>query len=277
MTLPGPIHLLPTLFISHGGGPWPWMEWGPVNPFASLAIYLRSIPASLSARPRAILMISAHWEEDAFTIMTNPKPPMLYDYEGFPKHTYQVRYEAPGSPELAKRVQELLSAAGIRSKDDAKRGFDHGVFAPLAVSHPDADVPVVQLSLKAGYDPDEHLAVGRALMPLRSEGILIIGSGLSYHNLRGMRGKTVTVDSKAFDAWLTEAVCCLDATERNQRLLRWADAPAARRAHPEEDHLIPLMVAAGAGGDDQGVKVFSDQTSLGNGFQAFEVSGFQFG
>ena len=268
---------LPTIFISHGGGPWPWMDWSPKNPFEPLATYLRSIPPSLAAKPKAILMVSAHWEEDEFTVMTNPKPPMLYDYEGFPKHTYEVRYDASGSPEIAKRAQALLSSAGIRSKEDANRGFDHGVFAPLAVSHPNADIPVVQLSLKTGYDPDEHLALGRALVPLRSEGVLIIGSGLSYHNLRGMRGKTVTLDSKAFDAWLTAAVCVPDAKERNQKLSHWVQAPAARRAHPEEDHLIPLLVAAGAGDDDQGVKVFSDQTSLGDGFQAFEVSCFQFG
>lgn len=268
---------LPTIFISHGGGPWPWMDWGPKNPFEPLAKYLRSLPESLSAKPKAILMISAHWEEEDFTVMTNPRPSMLYDYQGFPEHTYQVQYDAPGSPELAKRVQELLSSVGIHSKEDAKRGFDHGVFAPLAVSHPNADIPVVQLSLKTGYDPEEHLAVGRALMPLRSEGVLIIGSGLSYHNLRGMRGKTVTADSMAFDAWLTGAVCTQDARERNQKLLHWDQAPAARSAHPEEDHLIPLMVVAGAGGNDQGIKVFSDQTSLGDGFQAFEVSGFQFG
>lgn len=277
MILTSNIKPLPTIFISHGGGPWPWMDWGPKNPFAPLARYLRSLPESLSAKPKAILMISAHWEEEAFTVMTNPRPSMLYDYQGFPEHTYQVRYDAPGSPELAKRVQELLSSVGIRSKEDAKRGFDHGVFAPLAVSHPNADIPVVQLSLKTGYDPEDHLAVGRALVPLRSEGVLIIGSGLSYHNLHGIRGKTVTADSMAFDAWLTGAVCTQDARERNQKLLHWDQAPAARSAHPEEDHLIPLMVVAGAGSDDQGIKVFSDQTSLGDGFQAFEVSGFQFG
>ena len=277
MILTSNIKPLPTIFISHGGGPWPWMDWAGKNPFEPLARYLRSLPESLSAKPKAILMISAHWEASEFTVMTSSRPSMLYDYHGFPEHTYRVRYDAPGSPELAKRIQELLSSVGIRSKEDAKRGFDHGVFAPLAVSHPNADIPVVQLSLKTGYDPEEHLAVGRALAPLRSEGVLIIGSGLSYHNLSGMRGKTVTVDSKAFDAWLTKTVCTQDAEERNQKLLHWDRAPAARSAHPEEDHLIPLMIVAGAGGNDQGIKVFSDQTSLGDGFQVFEVSGFQFG
>lgn len=271
------LRVLPTLFISHGGGPWPWMDWGPKNPFEPLARYLRALPGSIGARPKAILMVSGHWEAREFTVMTSPRPPMIYDYGGFPEHTYRIRYDAPGSPELAGRVRDLLASDGIPSAEDARRGFDHGAFVPLAVSYPEADMPIVQLSLKIGYDPAEHLAAGRALAPLRAEGVLVVGSGLSYHNLPGMRGPGATADSQAFDAWLTDAVCDADPKERERKLLAWAQAPAARRAHPEEDHLIPLLVAAGAAGADRGAKVFSDRTSLGEGFQPFEVSGFQFG
>jgi aromatic ring-opening dioxygenase catalytic subunit (LigB family) len=195
---------------------------------------------------------------------------MIYDYHGFPEHTYRVRYEAPGSPELARRVRELLDQAGIASAEDAKRGYDHGVFTPFSVSHPDADIPIVQLSIRHGYDPQEHIDLGRALAPLRDEGVLIVGSGLSYHNLRNF-GDQAYPASRAFDDWLTAAVTEKDARTRNERLLRWSEAPAARVAHPQEDHLIPLMVAAGAAGEDPGVKSYSDR------MMGVEVSGFRFG
>ncbi len=261
---------LPTLFISHGGGPWPFMDFGAENPYIGLSRYLQDYPKKIGAKPRAILAISAHWEERDFTVMTSAKPPMLYDYSGFPDHTYKVVYGAAGSPELAQRVRELLQAAGIPSKEDSKRGFDHGVFAPFAVSHPQADVPIVQLSIRKDYDPQAHLALGRALAPLREEGILIVGSGLSYHNLRAF-GPQAMPASREFDAWLSEAVCVKDAATRNGKLILWDRAPAARKAHPREDHLIPLMVVAGAAGEDLGVKTYSDQMF------SVEVSGFQFG
>ncbi len=260
----------PTLFISHGGGPWPWMEFGPQNPYRVLQEYLKDIPKHLG-RPQAVLVISGHWEERDFTVMTHAQPPMLYDYYGFPEETYKIRYEAPGSPALVQRVHELLQNARIPCQDNAERGYDHGVFVPLAVTFPQADVPIVQLSMKKGYDVQQHLDLGRALAPLRDEGILIVGSGLSYHNLREFGQPRAIPVSKQFDAWLTAAVTRGTGREREQELLRWESAPAARQAHPREDHLIPLMVALGAASEERGTKVYSDQMF------GLEVSGFQFG
>src|SRR5664279_5412963 len=164
---------LPTYFISHGGGPWPFMSGPTRDMHAQLEAALRDMPRQLTAQPKAILLVSAHWEEDEFTVMGNAHPGMLYDYGGFPQQTYEVRYGAPGSPELAHRVQSLLQAADIRCEIDSERGFDHGMFAPMAVIYPEANVPVVQLSMKHRYDPHAHLALGRALAPLRLEEVLI--------------------------------------------------------------------------------------------------------
>jgi len=261
---------LPTIFISHGGGPWPLMKFTDVNPYDGLSRYLRGIPNSLGTTPKAILVISAHWEESEFTVMTNPRPSMLYDYYGFPPETYQVKYSAPGSTELSARVRELLTKADIQSREDRQRGFDHGVFVPLMVSFPEAKIPVVALSMKKGLDPATHIRMGEALIPLRREGVLVLGSGLSYHNLRRFNSEGGSA-SRAFDKWLTEAVLMEDPKLRNERLLEWSKAPSAREAHPREDHLLPLMVAAGAAGNDLGVKAYSDH------FNGLEISGFQFG
>jgi aromatic ring-opening dioxygenase catalytic subunit (LigB family) len=263
---------LPTYFISHGGGPWPWMkeEVGPA--YAKLAAALADMPRQVGRRPDAILMVSAHWEEPVFAVMGNPHPPMIYDYGGFPAHTYQVRYEAPGSPELARRVQSLIEAAGLPARIDPQRGFDHGMFSPMAVIYPRADVPVVQLSLRHGLDPAEHIALGRAIAPLRDENVLIIGSGLSYHNLRfyGAQARDV---SKAFDGWLGETVLGATGEQRNERLLQWSAAPAARIAHPREEHLIPLMVAVGAAEREAGALAYHEDTFMGG----MTVSSYRFG
>ncbi|WP_141735190.1 DODA-type extradiol aromatic ring-opening family dioxygenase [Oligoflexus tunisiensis] len=265
-----PVKKWPTLFISHGGGPWPWMDFGSHNPYEGLRRYLESLPATLG-RPQAILVISGHWEEHAVTVMTHLEPPMLYDYYGFPESTYQVRYPAPGSPALVQRVHTLLQAAGISCQENATRGFDHGVFVPFAVVFPKADVPIVQLSMKKGYDVQEHLDLGRALAPLREEGILIVGSGLSYHNLREFGQPHAIPVSRQFDSWLTQAVTGSTGAEREDKLRHWEEAPAARLAHPREDHLIPLMVAAGAARDERATRVYGDQMF------GLEVSGYQFG
>lgn len=236
---------LPTHFISHGGGPWPWIKDLMPMDFGPLEKSLQDITKDLGLRPKAILVISGHWEEAEFTVQTSARPPMVYDYGGFPDFTYQIQYPAPGSPEVAARVSELLSGAGITVRQNGQRGYDHGVFAPLFAMYPDADVPILQLSLKNGYDPASHLAVGRALAPLRDEGVLIVGSGLSYHNLRNF-GPGAGPASKAFDDWLTHAVVESAPAQRTTLLLDWERAPSARAAHPAEDHLIPLMVVAGA-------------------------------
>ena len=251
---------LPTYFISHGGGPWPYMaEMRPQ--MRVLAESLADMPRQLGTTPKAILMVSAHWEESAFTVMTHPQPPMLYDYSGFPPHTYSVVYAAPGDPALALRVQALLQAANLPTAQNAQRGFDHGAFAPLAVMYPQAQVPVVQLSLKRGLDPAEHLAAGRALAPLRDEGVLIVGSGLSYHNLRQF-GPQAKAPSQAFDAWLQTTLAAAP-TLREAAVTQWESAPAARMCHPREEHLLPLMVALGAAHADPATCVYHEDSIFG--------------
>ena len=263
---------LPTYFISHGGGPWPWMRREMGDTYDQLAASLADIPRQLGRTPLAVLMISAHWEASIFTVQAASKPGMIYDYGGFPAHTYQIHYDSPGSPELAIRVHALIQAAGLPAGIDAERGYDHGMFSPMAGIYPDADVPVVQLSLRRGLDPAEHLALGRALAPLRNEGVLILGSGLSYHNLRAF-GPQAREPSKAFDDWLDAAVVQSDPAQRVARLVDWASAPAARIAHPREEHLIPLMVAVGAAEEEAGVRIYHEDAFMGG----IAVSSFRFG
>ena len=251
---------LPTYFISHGGGPWPYMPEMRV-PMRALAASLADMPRQIGVTPKAVLMVSAHWEESAFTVMSSPQPPMVYDYSGFPPNTYSVVYPAPGDPGLALRVQALLAEAGLPVAQDATRGFDHGSFVPLAVMYPQAQVPVVQLSLKRGLNPAEHLAAGRALAPLRDEGVLIVGSGLSYHNLRQF-GPAAKAPSQAFDAWLQATLKSAPA-EREAAIAQWEAAPAARVCHPREEHLLPLMVALGAAHADLATCVYHEDNIFG--------------
>jgi len=243
---------LPVVFLPHGGGPWPFVDLGmDPNEVESLAAYLRALPGLLETPPKALLVISAHWEEASPTVMTAERPTLLYDYYGFPPASYQLTWPAPGSPELASRVRTLLAAAGFESGADPARGFDHGTFIPLKLSYPNADIPTVQLSLKAGLDPEQHLALGRALAPLRDEGVFILGSGMSFHNLRSLRDPRARGPAREFDAWLRESAA-LEPSERDGRLAAWSQAPSARFAHPREEHLLPLMVVAGAAGADRG-------------------------
>lgn len=250
---------LPTYFLSHGGGPWPYMGGEFRANFDWMEAALHDIPLQLPAKPKAILVISGHWEEAAFTLSSGAHPGMVYDYYGFPEHTYHISYPAPGSPELARRVQSLLDGAGWQVRLDPERGFDHGTFSMLQPMYPFADMPIVQLSLRNNYDPAEHLRLGKALAPLRDEGVLIIGSGFSFHNLRLMGGPVGTAPSQAFDDWLRTVLLQPDADRRDAALLDWEHAPAARIAHPREDHLMPLMVVAGAAGEDQAVCVYGEQ------------------
>lgn len=253
---------LPTCFLSHGGGPWPWL-YGPFRErHQRLEASLKTRARELGERPRAILVVSGHWEAPEFSVTSGANPGMVYDYAGFPEHTYAIRYPAPGSPALADRVQRLFEAAGLAIRTEGERGFDHGCFVPLAVMYPEADIPVVQLSLKTGYDPATHLAAGRALAPLREEGVLILGSGLSYHNLRGF-GAGAKEASKVFDGWLQETLLHVPSDVRSQRLLQWETAPAARRAHPSEDHLIPLLVAVGAAEREPGSCIYHESDFFG--------------
>jgi aromatic ring-opening dioxygenase catalytic subunit (LigB family) len=248
---------MPVAFIPHGGGPWPFVEMGlPRDEIESLKSYLASVRELPATSPRALLVISAHWEEAVPTLMTAAHPPMFYDYYGFPPESYRLAWPAPGDPVFAQRVAEVLHAWGIATGVDPDRGFDHGTFVPLMVAYPEAEVPALQLSLKRGLDPAEHLALGRALMPLRDEGVFIIASGMTFHNLRAFGDPRATAHSEAFDAWLRE-VMRRSTDERNAALSEWTTAPAARIAHPREEHLIPLMVAAGAAGDDTATLAFN--------------------
>lgn len=263
---------LPVFYIPHGGGPCFFMDWNPPGIWDRMADYLRALASVMAEKPRAILVISAHWEEEMFTVGGNPNPPLIYDYYGFPPHTYQLRYDAAGSPALAARVRDLLQQRDIPAALDAGRGLDHGVFIPFKLIYPNADIPVIQLSLKAGLDPAEHIAVGHALTPLRDEGVMIVGSGMSYHNLQKfMRGGGGDIaESDAFDEWLTVAVTA-PADRREALLAHWHQAPYARAVHPREEHLIPLMVVAGAAGSDLGQRTFSDRV------MGAMISGYQFG
>ena len=264
---------LPTYFLSHGGGPWPYLDGPFRQAFNKLEQSLKDIRRELGNAPRAVLVISGHWEEDGFAISSGAAPGMVYDYSGFPPHTYEIKYRAPGSPELAARVQQMLAEGGIPARLDPDRGYDHGTFSMMKPLYPDEDIPLVQLSIDRRYDPELHLRLGRLLAPLRGEGVLIIGSGLSYHNLRDMRDATAKPVSAAFDAWLQETLVTGSPAQRTQRLVEWESAPMARAAHPQEDHLIPLMAVVGAAEGEPGATVYH-QTDLFGGITA---SSFRFG
>lgn len=261
---------LPTYFISHGGGPWPWLA-NMRQMLKSLELSLARMPQEIGRTPRAVLVVSGHWETPDFAVMSSARPPMVYDYSGFPPETYKIVYPAPGAPDLAARTADLLRAAGLPTRLDARQGFDHGTFAPLAVIYPKADVPVFQVSLQHGYDPAAHFALGRALAPLRDEDVLIVGSGLSYHNLR-LFGPAAKQPSAAFDAWLAK-VMALPAAERTAALIEWEKAPYARICHPEEDHFVPLFAALGAAENEAATMVYHDP----NVFGGVTASSYRFG
>jgi aromatic ring-opening dioxygenase catalytic subunit (LigB family) len=238
---------MPTAFVPHGGGPWPVLPLRGASAVEtrSLADYMRSL--SKVPRPRALLVVSAHWEAPTFTVNQAAMPGMMYDYSGFPAEAYELKWPAPGAPQLAGQVRDLMATAGIDSRSDSERAFDHGVYIPLMLAWPGADIPVLQVSLKRGLDPEAHLALGRALAPLRDDGVFIVGSGNSFHNLRAFFSSDPRAAdaSERFDEWLSRAVTSADPTPN---LSRWSEAPFARFCHPREEHLLPLMVVAGAGG-----------------------------
>ncbi|BBD98766.1 dioxygenase [Sphingobium amiense] len=267
---------LPSLFIPHGGGPCFFMDPAdPQNPHCApmwqpMQDYLSALVAGLPQRPRAILLVSGHWEEEAFTVHTGERPGLLFDYHGFPPHTYTLRWDAPGAPNVAARAAALLGAAGFATATESERGWDHGVFIPMKVAVPGADIPLAQLSLRHDLDPAAHIAAGRALAPLRDEGVLIVGSGMSFHNLR-VRGGEATAPSVEWDDALTQAVTDPDPDRRAARVAAWEALPHARFAHPREEHLLPLMVALGAGGDD--AATFAHRSTV----LGWAVSGYRFG
>jgi aromatic ring-opening dioxygenase catalytic subunit (LigB family) len=263
----------PAIFLPHGGGPCFFMDWtwGPADTWHATQRFLERLADSLPERPKALLVISGHWEEPVFTASASPAPQLIFDYSGFPEHTYHLTWPAPGDPGLAARVQRLLADSGLPAATDANRGYDHGVFVPLKVAFPKAEIPVVVLSLASSLAPELHLAAGRALAPLRDEGVLVIGSGMSFHNLRAYMRPETPERSRAFDAWLSRAVES-PARERDAHFKAWREAPFAAFAHPREEHLAPLFVAAGAGGEGPGRRIFSGEP-MGGAISAYRFDG----
>jgi aromatic ring-opening dioxygenase catalytic subunit (LigB family) len=268
----GSHHRMPAWYIPHGGGPCFFMEWNPPDLWRAMEVFLRGIPATLPALPSAIVMVTAHWQADAFTVATAERPGMLYDYHGFPAHTYRLKYPAAGEPALGARLVALLQAAGLPAAADPARGFDHGTFIPLMLMFPEATIPVVQLSLQAGLDAQLHLRAGAALERLRDEGVLIVGSGMSFHNMRAYGDARFGPVSDAFDQWLDSTITA-SSDQRRASLAAWESAPGARLCHPPraEEHLLPLMVAAGAAGDDPGTRVYGER------IMHTMISGYRFG
>ena len=261
-----PLVRMPTWFIPHGGGPCFFMDWNPVDAWDRMADFLKNAASSLPRQPKAIVLVSAHWLEPFVGITSGANPSLIYDYHGFPPHTYELTYPAAGSPALAARIADLLVVQGIPAQLNAQRGFDHGVFIPLKLIFPQADIPVVQVSLHTSLDPVQHLNTGRALQALRDEDVLIIGSGMSFHHMRAYGNPQYAPISDEFDDWLTHTVQA-EPKEREHLLAQWTLAPRARDCHPAgaEEHLLPLMTVAGAAGNSVGGKVFSDrvmQTTL---------------
>lgn len=246
---------MPTAYITHGGGPCFFMDWDPPDAWDGLRTALEGIPQRLPDKAAAILVVTAHWEEPVVTVASGASPGLIYDYGGFPPHTYQLTYPAPGAPDVAERVDKLLAAAGILHRLDPMHGWDHGVFIPLKVIFPEADVPVLAMSLDKSLDPQVHLELGRAIAPLRDEGVFIVGSGSSFHHFGNFGRNDYAVP---FDDWLNETVT-LPARQRWDALVGWEQAPSARHAHGREEHLIPLMVAVGAADDVPGRTLFRDQ------------------
>eukprot|EP00877_Chromochloris_zofingiensis_P008076 jgi/Chrzof1/3521/Cz12g28150.t1 len=263
----------PAAFVPHGGGPLPLL--GAAN-HKGLVAFMKQLPSHLP-RPKSIVLVSAHWEEKDPTVTSAAQPDLLYDYYGFPPEAYDVKYTAPGAPELASQVVELLRSAGFSATGDSKRGWDHGMFVPMKVMYPDADIPVVQLSLLNSLDPQAHIRMGQALQPLRRQDTLILGSGITFHNMSafrstGFEGKAAgPLAGQDFDTWLADAVTKHKGADRAQLLSNWSSAPGARNAHPREEHLLPLMVVAGAAGDDEGTAVYQEE------LMGSAVSGYVFG
>ncbi len=233
------------VYFSHGGGPLPILG-DPSH--KAMVDFMTQLPSRLK-KPDAILVISAHWEERAATLLGASNPGMFYDYYGFPNEAYEITYPAPGSPSLANRIAEDLSKNNIPARIDPERGFDHGLFIPLKLMYPQADIPSLQLSLLRGLDPDAHIALGKALRDLMNENILVIGSGFSFHNLGAFIWEgTVQPDpaNDAFQNWLIETCTgSMAQTDREQRLIEWQKAPSARYCHPREEHLLPVHVCSG--------------------------------
>jgi len=249
-------HVLPTLFVSHGA-PTLALEPGATGP--ALSAIGETLP-----RPEAILMVSAHWETARPAVSTAQQPETIHDFGGFPQALYRLQYPAPGAPELARRLKEVLDAAGLACDLDPRRGLDHGAWVPLRYLYPQADVPVTQLSIQPQLTTQHHYRMGEALRPLTSEGVLIIGSGSLTHNLYEFRlsaGKQPPQDyAVQFQRWIYETILAGDVAALIDYRRR---APHAVRAHPTEEHFLPLFVALGAAGGAGAARRINDEMTFG--------------
>lgn len=253
--------MAPAVFVPHGGGPLPLLGG---DEYKGLTTFLKTdFHKHVDLKDiKAIILVTAHWETDTVKISSGKKHDLYFDYYGFPEETYKYRYDAPGDPNLAKKIQSKLAEAGIKSELDDKRGWDHGVFVPMLLINPKADIPIVQVSVLNNQDPEAHFKYGRALYDLRKEGIAIFGSGMSYHNMRSFRtmhyNRYDKVVNKNFDDFLFDA-CTSDEKERLESLKVWSNHPEASESHPPHaaEHLMPLIVIAGAGGPDKGERILN--------------------
>ena len=246
---------LPTLFLSHGS-PMHAIQPGAVRSvWESLG---RALP-----RPKALLIASAHWETNIPAFTAGAKPETIHDFYGFPKPLYQIQYPAPGAPEVALRAIQLLEKENLKAVADPQRGLDHGAWSPLLYMYPDADVPVVQASIQTPLGPAHHLALGRALAPLAHEGILILGSGHMTHNLRerGGDGAAPLPYVKEFQAWVHHRIEEKDFDALNDYRAR---SPGGARAHPTDEHFLPLFVALGAADRDYRAERLYDGIETGS-------------
>jgi aromatic ring-opening dioxygenase catalytic subunit (LigB family) len=234
------------MFLSHGGGPLPLLG-DPAH--EEMVEGLQSIAAAIE-RPRAIIVVSAHWEARVATITSAARPTIIYDYFGFPPESYEIEYPASGNPGLASQLRSRLQNTGITAELDGDRGFDHGLYIPLKIMYPEADIPCIQLSLLDSLDPADHVALGEAMSGIGGDGVLVIGSGFSFHNLKAFFSSDASLPdqrNEAFERWLVETCTAgdLEEAERTRRLLAWERAPHARYCHPREEHLLPLHVCYG--------------------------------
>ena len=244
--------LAPALYISHGGGPMPLLTKD--DP---CAVKLRSIAAALKKSPDAILVITAHWAaQTGFHVSAGVSHSLLFDYSGFPSESYNYKYNVNGEPNIAEKVIKSLNEFGIPCNGDNKRGYDHGVFVPLMIMFPDANIPVVAMSINIGLDPSLHLRAGKAIAKLREMNVMIIGSGSSFHNFEYFFARDEkkiregVAASRAFDRFLVNTLTSptISSEQREEKLLQWSSAPSALQCHPmgQEEHLIPLHVVVGA-------------------------------
>jgi len=233
------------IYLSHGGGPLPLLGDAAHN---QLVQVLADLGQAIK-KPKAVILVSAHWEAAEFRITAQPKPDLLYDYYGFPEESYNITYPAPGLPALGRDIHAALTYSNLPGVLDNKRGFDHGMFVPMKIMFPAADIPCVQISLHHSLDASYHIQLGKALKTLLTGETLLIGSGFSFHNMRAFFNENTGIQENVqFEAWLQQTCGdkSLPENQREQLLSDWSFAPGAKFCHPREEHLLPLHVCYGA-------------------------------